>query len=134
MREYKTVGDAVRDYVARRDKLREWTKEVAEQEAIKKAELEEIEVHLLGIADKMGVDSFKTPYGTAYKSYTERYRIGDWGKFVAYVKEHDAFNLFEKRVAKLAAKEIHTETGEIPPGLDYSKEAGMNILRPGKKD
>jgi hypothetical protein len=95
--------------------------------------LTEIEVWLLMKADEMGVDSFKTPAGTAYKQKMEHYRIGDWGKFVEYVKETNNFQLFEKRVAKLAAKEIHATEGEVPSGLDYTSEFVMHVLRPTKK-
>lgn len=132
MAEFKDVKAAVKRYVALRDKLREWQKKREEEEALRKKTLEEIEMWLLLKADELGVDSFKTEFGTAYKSFNERYRINDWEKFVAYVKETNNFQLFEKRVAKLAAKEVHQEAGEVPSGLDYSREAVMHVLRPGK--
>jgi len=126
------VGAVVEKYVALRDDLRTWKKGVDEEEARRKRELEEIEMSLLAQADRMGVDSFKTPFGTAYKQLTEHFRIGDWTKFVDYVKRTDNFQLFEKRVAKLAAKEIK-ETAGLPEGLDYTSEYVVHVLRPTSK-
>lgn len=133
MKEYKNIGEAVEDYVTRRDNLRAWKKEVDEEEARQKQEMTEIESFLLSKADELGVDSFKTPYGTAYKSVKDHYRIGDWSTFVEYVKTTGNYQLFEKRVAKLAAKEIHQTDGELPAGLDYFSEYVIGVLRPTKK-
>ena len=129
----KSIGNTVKQYVAARDRLRVWQKKKDEEETKRKTELLEMEMWLLVKADEMGVDSFKTPFGTAYKQIKEHYRIGNWDNFVAYVKETNNFQLFEKRVAKLAAKEIHNTTKEIPSGLDYSSEYVVHVLRPAKK-
>lgn len=134
MREFKNVGDGVKFFVLQRDRLRVWKKKMEEEEARRKQALLEIEMWLLSKANELGVDSFKTQFGTAYKQIKEHYRIGDWDTFVSYVKETNNFQLFEKRVAKLAAKEIHTTTKEIPRGLDYSSEYVMHVLRPSNKD
>ncbi len=133
MREFKNVGDAVKYFVLQRDRLRAWTKKMEEEEAKRKQVLTEIEMWLLEQSNKLGVDSFKTPAGTAYKQIKEHYRIGNWDEFVSYVKRTNNFQLFEKRVAKLAAKEIHNTTKEIPTGLDYSSEYVMHVLRPSSK-
>lgn len=133
MREFKNVGDGVKFFVLQRDRLRAWTKKMEEEEAKRKQALLEIEMWLLMKANELGVDSFKTPFGTAYKQNKEHYRISNWEEFVGYVKETNNFQLFEKRVAKLAAKEIHTTTKELPRGLDYSSEYVMHVLRPSSK-
>jgi hypothetical protein len=130
---FKNVAEAVEAYVAMRNELRAWKKEVDQEEADRKKILEDIEMWLLSKADEMGVDSFKTPMGTAYKQIQEHYRIGDWVSFVDFVKRTNNFQLFEKRVAKLAAKEIHQTNGEVPDGLDYSSEYVIHVLRPSKK-
>lgn len=133
MKDFKNIGDAIKAYVAARDRLRAWTKKRDEEEAARKHILEEIETWILARSNELGVDSFKTPFGTAYKQLKEHYRIGDWSSFVEYVKRTGNFQLFEKRVAKLAAKEIHQTDGKIPDGLDYSSEYGVNVLRPKAK-
>ena len=132
MKEFKNVGDAVRFYVLQRDRLRKWSEKVKAEEEKRKAALTEIEMWLLKKSDEMGVDSFKTPAGTAYKQIKEHYRIENWEAFVGYVKRTDNFQLFEKRVAKLAAKEIHSSEG-LPDGLNFFSEYVMHVLRPSTK-
>jgi len=132
VKEFKSIGDAVSVFVSLRDDLREWQKQQKEEEQRRKEEMEEIEVYLLKKAEELGVDSFKTPFGTAYKSLKEHYRIGDWPAFVEYVKQTNNFQLFEKRVAKLSAKEIHQNEG-LPAGLEYTSEYTMGVNRASKK-
>jgi hypothetical protein len=127
------VSDVIKMYVDLRDSLKQWQKEVSSEEAARKKVLEELEVKLLIKADEDGVDSFKTPYGTAFKSLTEHYRIADWPTFVEFVKETDNFALLQKRVTKTVAKEVHEETGILPLGLDYYSEYTINVRRPTKK-
>lgn len=131
--EFKSIGDAVKKYVAARDRLRVWQKKKEEEEAKRKAELEQMEMWLIGKADEMGVESFKTPFGTAYKQIREHYRIGKWDDFVEYIKRTNNFQLLEKRVAKLAAKEVHAQDG-LPDGLEYTSEYVMHVLRAKKKE
>ena len=133
MKEFKDIKSAVKVYVQQRDRLRAWQKKRDEEEAARKTELEAIEMWLIAKADELGVDSFKTSFGTAYKQIKEHFRIGDWPSFVEYVKETNNFQLFEKRVAKLAAKEVKDTTGELPKGLEYSSEFVMHVLRPTSK-
>lgn len=132
MKEFKNVGDAVKFYVLQRDRLRKWAEKMKAEEEKRKAALTEIEMWLLKKSEEMGVDSFKTPAGTAYKQIKEHYRIENWETFVAYVKRTDNFQLFEKRVAKLAAKEIHNTEG-LPEGLNFFSEYVMHVLRPSSK-
>jgi len=127
------VGDVINRYVNLRDSLKEWKKEVEIEEAARKKVLEELEVKLLIKADEDGVESFKTIYGTAFKSLTEHYRIANWPSFIEYVKKTDNFALLQKRVTKTVAKEVHVETGLLPDGLDYYSEFTMNVRRPTKK-
>ena len=130
--EFKSIGEAVQKYVTKRDALRIWKKQMDEEETQRKAELTEIEVWLLQKADELGVDSFKTPAGTAYKAKQEHFRVGDWGEICEYVKRTNNFSIFEKRIAKLATKEIIGVEGEIPKGIVYSAEYTINVLRPSK--
>lgn len=131
--DFKSIGGAVAEYVAERDALRIWKKQMDEEETRRKAKLTEIEVWLLQKADALGVDSFKTPAGTAYKAKQEHFRVGDWGAICDYVRRTNNFSIFEKRIAKLATKEVIEVEGEIPKGIVYSSEYTINVLRPSKK-
>lgn len=130
---FKNVGAAVAKYVTLRDSLTEWSRKKDAEEQKRKKKLEEIEMWLLQQSEALGVDSFKTEYGTAYKSMEEHYRIQDWNQVLEYVKRTDNFQVFQKRVTKTAVKEIQTETGELPDGLDYFTEFKMHVRRPTRK-
>ena len=133
MREYKTIDDAVKDYVAKRDRLKAWMKKQSEEEDRRKAELAKIEAWLLDRSNTLGVDSFKTTSGTAYKQLAEHFRISNWESFTEYIMRTGNFQLLEKRVAKLATKEVRDKTGELPDGIDVFSEYTIHVLRPTKK-
>jgi hypothetical protein len=83
--------------------------------------------------DKLGVDSFKTPEGTAYRNRKESYRVGVWDSILTYIKETENWQMLEKRIGKLATKEIHERTGELPPGVEYVAEEVFVLRRPNEK-
>lgn len=126
--EILSVADAVAKYVETRDKLRLLQKNFNEKEAELKDELSVISMWLRDRADEMGVDNFKTKFGTAYRSKKTSYRIEDWDAFVRYIKETDNFTLIEKRCAKRATAEVHESEG-LPPGLTYLEETEFLVNR-----
>jgi hypothetical protein len=83
-------------------------------------------------ADELGMDSVRTPSGTAFRSVKTSYRVGDWDAYWAWLKENDYSQCVERRASKNAVKEIHDDTGEIPPGLEYYVEIGFDFRRPSK--
>lgn len=129
---FETADEAISTYVTLRDDLREFQKEVKEKEERFKMELDRIEMWLRDLADKLGVESIRSASGTAYKVTKESYRIVDIDLFTTYVLETGNIQLFEKRIAKNAAREIHKADGDVPPGLDYTTEIGINVKRPTK--
>ena len=146
---FKTVDEAIEIYVDTRDALRLHMKKAKEKEEELKELMDKISTWLRDKADEIGVESFRTKHGTAYRNVKQTYRIRDWDAFVEFIKETDNFQLLEKRVGKRAAAEVHqhnvalnkehendeeyTPIDEIPAGLDYIVEVEFNVLRPGKK-
>ena len=131
---FKSIDEAIEAYVNTRDELRAKQQAFKLEEDAMKANMEQISMWLRDKADELGVDSFKTQFGTAYRSVKTSYRVatGGWDNFIGWVKETGNFQCLEKRVAKLATKEIHNDTGEIPPGLDYVAEVEFDVRRPTK--
>jgi hypothetical protein len=131
---FKSIDEAIEAYVNTRDELRVKQQAFKLEEDAMKANMEQISMWLREKADELGVDSFKTQFGTAYRSVKTSYRVatGGWDNFISWVKETGNFQCLEKRVAKLATKEIHDDTGEIPPGLDYVAEVEFDVRRPTK--
>lgn len=129
---FSTIDDAINTYVATRDELAAERKAYNVYEANAKTYLERIEMFLKEKADQLGVDSFKTQSGTAYRSVKTAYRVGSWDSFRDWVVATNNFQCLEKRAAKNACKEVHDETGEIPPGLEYVTEVTFDVRRPSK--
>jgi len=130
--QFKTIEEAIEKYVELRDFLSVETKKYNDLEAGIKGELEMISMWLRDRGDLLGVDSFKTGAGTAFRSVKTSYRVGTWDEFIEWIKSTGNFQCLEHRAAKLAVKEIHDVTGIIPPGLNYSAEVEFSVRRPTK--
>lgn len=130
---FKSIDEAIEVYVDTRDALRAHQKAAKQKEEELKEFMDKISMWLRDRADELGVDSFKTRHGTAYRNVKPTYRVGDWDAFINWVIESGNTQCLEKRVAKRAAAEIHKTDEVVPPGLDYSLEVEFNVLRPGKK-
>ncbi len=130
--QFASIDDAINTYVATRDDLAAERKAFNTYEAKAKNYMDRIEMFIKDMADKIGVDSFKSKSGTAYRTVKTSYRVGNWDDYLAWLKETGNFQCLEKRAAKNAVKEVHDETGEIPPGLEYVTEVGFDVRRPSK--
>lgn len=129
---FTSLNDAIATYVATRDDLDKERKAYNSYEARSKNYMDRIEMYIKDKADELGVDSFKTEGGTAYRSVKTRYKVQNWDDFLEWMKATGNFQCLEKRAAKNAVKEIHDETTEIPPGLGYDVEIGFDVRRPSK--
>ena len=128
-----SVKELIQMGVEIRDNLRDESRKFKKFEASAKDMLLRISQALKVKGDELGVDSFKTEEGTAYRNLKESYRVGVWDEVLAFIKETGNFQMLEKRVAKLATKEIHRSTGKIPPGVMYVPEEEFVIRRPNEK-
>lgn len=124
------VNDLIRLYRDRRDELTAARKTYKQKEANEKDLMSRISMALRDIADKLGVDSFSTPDGTAYRNVKTKYRVANWAAIVEYIKETGNFQILERRIGKNAVREIHNETGTLPPGVDYVAETEFAVRKP----
>lgn len=125
-----SIKEMLEAYINIRDALDVKRKEYQTFEASSKDTLERISMALRDKADEQGVDNFTIKgFATAYRNTKTSYRVRDWDEVVKYIKETNNFHIVEKRVAKLAVAEIHKETGDIPPGLDFHLEVEFNVRR-----
>lgn len=130
---YSDIATAVANYVSLRDMLGIERKSWEDHEKDVKFEQDRISMFLRDKGDEMGVDSFATPSGTAYRNVKTSYRIEDWDKYATWLLATNNLQCLEKRPAKLAVKEIHDETGDVPPGLILYTEVEFNVRRPTKR-
>lgn len=129
---FNDIKEAVGNYVQYRDMLGIERKSWEDHERDVKEEMTRISMWLRDKGDEMGVDSFNTPYGTAYRNIKKSFRIEDWQAYSEWMRETDNLQCVEKRAAKLAVQDVIDETGSIPPGLTEWIEVEFNVRRPSK--
>jgi hypothetical protein len=128
------IDDLVGEYVEIRDALSEARRNFKVFEKQSKEDMEKIESNLLEIARKLGVQNFKTQYGTAMcvdKDFARVAGADGWAKLCEYMVKTNDFGLVEKRVAKLHFKEIMNEEGVAPQdlGVEYVVEQVIQVRR-----
>ena len=134
------IDDIVSAYVALRDALSAKRREFKEFEGRTKEQMAKFEVRLLEHARKLGVNSFGTDSGTAFRVDKDFARVAGpegWEKLCRYMVENNDFGLVEKRVAKLHFKEVMNmelakEEGGLAPaemGVEYVVEEAIQIRR-----
>lgn len=122
-------NELVEAYIKYRDVKAQYK---AEYDAkVKKVDLllEKIEQKLMAYFNETGVESIRTGSGTAYTSIKTTASIADRDIFLEYVRENDAWELLETRAAKKAVEDFRAANDELPPGVNWSAVATINVRR-----
>lgn len=106
--------------------------------ALLEGEIKEIEAdcstvdqELLDMCKELGVNSFSTNFGTAVRSVRENYQTTDWAVLHAYILEHQAVGLLERRIAQKNMKDwIAAHPTDHPPALNLNRAYIMTITKP----
>lgn len=67
--------------------------------------------------------------GTAFLSTVDYARVADWDATLEYIKQHEAFELLERRVSKTAVREIINRDKEVPAGINYGSVITVQIRK-----
>lgn len=95
------------------------------------AERETVKTALKDQLLALGIKSVKTGEGTVILTTRTRYSTQDWDSFKQFVVEHDALDLFEKRIAQTnMATFLRDNPGVIPPGLNSNSEYAISVRKP----
>lgn len=85
---------------------------------------------LLEACSALNVSGLKTSVGTLTRSLKTRYWTSDWPSMYKFMKEHDALDLMEKRIAQGNFKEFLEKNPDlVPPGLQADQEYTVVIRR-----
>jgi hypothetical protein len=111
-------------------KIREKRAELSKQDSELEEQQEIIEAELLSICKETGADGLRTEFGTVSRSVKKRFWTSDWSSFYDFVKEHNALELLEKRVAQSnMATFIEENPDLVPPGLQVDSRYTAVIRR-----
>lgn len=81
----------------------------------------------------MGVNSVRTDNGTVVLSTKTRYQTQDWDSLKEFIKQHDAIDLLEKRIAQTnMATFLEENPGVFPPGMNSTTEYQISVRKPTK--
>lgn len=132
-RESCKVNELVRQYREVRAQLATEKKSMKERETRLKLQLHIIS-SLIGVkAEALGVDTFATEHGTAFKQLKEKFPVTNWDELCQYIKETSNFSVLQKRTSPNMVKEIREADGKLPPGVECISETVFSVRAPAKR-
>lgn len=93
-------------------------------------QMDTIEQELLNICKETGQDGGKTAFGSFSRGVKTRYWTSDWDNMYAFIRQHDAPELLERRLHQGNFKEFleaHPDT--LPVGLNSDSKYSITVRR-----
>ena len=114
-------------------RIQEMTSEYETAVAAIKAQQDAVKTALKDQMLVLGVSSVRTDQGTVVLSTKTRYHTTDWDSFKEFMKENDALDLLEKRIAQTNMGQFLADNpGLVPPGLNSNTEYAISVRKPTK--
>lgn len=122
-----------RVYRKMQTKIQQMTAVYETEVEVLKAQQEVVKTALKDQMLALGVKSVNTAEGTVILSTKTRYSTQDWDAFKEFMKEHDALDLLEKRIAQTnMATFLQENPTLVPPGLNSNSEYAISVRKPTK--
>lgn len=102
--------------------------ELSEQEKLLRAELEATTAELIAAMDAQGISLARVGNVSLSISENEVPTVEDWDAAIGYIKENDAWYLFERRMTAAAWRELRNQGIEIPGTTPYKRRT-INMRR-----
>ena len=120
----------VKTYVKIRDARKVLSDQFEKDDAELREAMDTIESQLLEACKSIGADSIRTEFGTVSRTVKKRYWTNDWHSFYEFLKEHEALELLEKRVAQTNMSTFLEENPDLhPPGLNVDSRYAVVVRR-----
>ena len=120
-------------YLKIRDARSELKAKYEEDDKQLEAQMDVIEAKLLEICKATDADSIKTQAGTVMRRVATRYWTNDWDSMYEFVKENDAYGLFEKRISQTNMKQFLEENPDkFPKGMLLDSQYKITVRRSNK--
>lgn len=126
------TGKLVSAYVRIRDARAELKRKYEEDDAELKAKLDTIEQKLLDLTKEHGLDSLKTPYGTASRTVRTRYWAPDWEAFTKFLDENGSYDLLERRIHQTNFQQFLKNNPDIQPPVNADSRYTITVRRGNK--
>ena len=120
----------VRVYIKIRDAKAAKAKQLEDEIAELDKQLDTVEAELLELCKSTGQDGGKTQHGSFRRSIKTRYWTSDWDKMYDFIKEHNAPELLERRVAQTVFKEfLASNPDKMPEGMNVDSRYAITVTR-----
>lgn len=120
---------AAERYAETRAKIQQMEKEHKAAVAKLKDKLKTIEDWFTAKAQEDGLETIKTPVGTAYWSTHHSATVASREDFFNFCKDNDMWDLVESRASKTGVRSYIEGHGETPPGINYSSVSVFNFRK-----
>ena len=78
-----------------------------------------------------GMKTARTDNGTIILGQKQRFYTQDWSAFKQFVIEHDALDLFERRISQGNMQQfLEANPALVPPGLNAETEFTVSVRKP----
>jgi len=89
-----------------------------------------VEQELLSLCKSTGQDGGKTQHGSFRRSIKTRYWTSDWDRMYQFIRDNDAPELLERRVAQTAFKEfLASNPDKMPEGMNVDSRYSITVTR-----
>ena len=127
------ASQLVNVYIKIRDAKEIKKKQMEAEIADLDVQLEAVEQELLEICKTTGQDGGKTQYGSFTRAVKTRYWTSDWDSMYKFIREHDAPDLLERRIAQgNFAQFIQENPDKMPAGVNIESKYSITVRRSSK--
>tara|TARA_R110000868_G_scaffold128741_1_gene337096 strand:- start:716 stop:1150 length:435 start_codon:yes stop_codon:yes gene_type:complete len=121
-------------YIKIRDVVRDKEEKHAEDMQELKEHLDAVSARLLAVCNEQNADSIRTSSGTISRRIQSRYWTTDWESMYAFIEEHAAPFLLEKRIHNGNMKEfLEGNPDVLPIGLQAERKFIIQVRKPNAK-
>jgi hypothetical protein len=120
---------AIKKYIELRDENAAITKEADAKVAANKEKMEKIGVWIQLKAEGDQLSKVSTKHGTVFWTEGARCNVSNSDAFFEFVKQHEAWEMIEKRASKTGVRDYVNTFKEIPPGVDYATIKQINVRK-----
>jgi len=124
------IDELVDRFIDLRDQVSHKTKKLKDFKAKCKVEQDSIELELIAFSEELGVNSFATASGTAFRTEKTYAKMLSGTKRIEYAIESGDFSLFTSHINKLHAIELaENGIGEDVTGVVIERETVIQIRK-----
>lgn len=107
--------------------LREQRRQLAAEDKLIKADLDDLELKIIAKLDAEGTDRGASKMASVSITESEEPQVVDWDAFCAFAKRTGNMHLFQRRVSAPAWRELRGLKKSEVPGLEVFKKRSLNL-------